>query len=884
MADSNPKFNREAFKKALAHVESSGGKFLENSSSSAVGKYQFLWNNIKSDPSLKGVTKRQFIDSPELQEHIMDSALNGNLKGYPNYIENSRKLQEKYGSSLRVDEIALLTHFLGSGGVQKQLETGAYEVPGVNMSVDGYTGKYNKFLQENGGAKAIEATGRNPKEYQGPQNDADLYAQQAASIGMDNQPSASQPQADPFTAEVNSRRVRPEIQAKIDAFDGLIEGEGNPGGLQPMPYREDLKKEFVQKERPQPANILPEAQPVDSSLEVERDPVKSMSASRVKSMLSPKETDYKGFQNLKRPTDNITEYAYGGYVKQNKYVEGGPTDPVKGDTSTTTTIGPTEVNTAITPTIGANGLPSSTRTTTRTTPSSTKMDTPFTQAGNEAYGNLDQAGKDAQDKAWSEIQNKNSKNVSTEVDETTQLGMKPLGINFSPAGLSTGPSEAIEKVAVAPTRAPLYHVGGSNIHNMRFAGHENTMITSDPSIMPDKSFTTSPGDISTDSPMSGKRNIAYRNQLTELQQDAAETPFGSSWNSPIPDEMANKMLDKQAANEAELQKRATETHYRHLAAKERTMANRQATTDRQAASQNQNAGGGMIKRADGSYSKRGLWDNIRAAKGSGKKPTAAMLKQEREINAKAHGGSVDTENSKNFVAFEGGGTHEQNSLGGIPQGTGSNGKMNTVEEGETKVTIQGEEYIFSERGQLDGTGFEGTKSKNSYAGGGGVDYSSDGLNAVPGTEVAGAAGKAAGGGSGMTGMGAASAGVGMASMALDLIPEKEQENTTGVEGIQAQKSVGLGAAKGAASGAAAGAVAGPWGMAAGAVIGGAAGAITTSMGNKKARKENLEAYAQANPALQNQNYGGGYLKKKKKGGKMLNPSTKKSRVKAMLRK
>jgi hypothetical protein len=44
--------------------------------------------------------------------------------------------------------------------------------------------------------------------------------------------------------------------------------------------------------------------------------------------------------------------------------------------------------------------------------------------------------------------------------------------------------------------------------------------------------------------------------------------------------------------------------------------------------------GGMIKRADGSYSKRGLWDNIRANKGSGKKPTAAMLKQEKKIKAK----------------------------------------------------------------------------------------------------------------------------------------------------------------------------------------------------------------------------------------------------------
>jgi hypothetical protein len=43
----------------------------------------------------------------------------------------------------------------------------------------------------------------------------------------------------------------------------------------------------------------------------------------------------------------------------------------------------------------------------------------------------------------------------------------------------------------------------------------------------------------------------------------------------------------------------------------------------------------MLKRKDGSVSKRGLWDNIRAAKGSGKKPTAAMLKQEKKIKAKS---------------------------------------------------------------------------------------------------------------------------------------------------------------------------------------------------------------------------------------------------------
>ena len=42
-------------------------------------------------------------------------------------------------------------------------------------------------------------------------------------------------------------------------------------------------------------------------------------------------------------------------------------------------------------------------------------------------------------------------------------------------------------------------------------------------------------------------------------------------------------------------------------------------------------GGEMIKRADGSYSRKGLWDNIRANRGSGKEPTKEMLEQEEKI-------------------------------------------------------------------------------------------------------------------------------------------------------------------------------------------------------------------------------------------------------------
>jgi hypothetical protein len=59
-------------------------------------------------------------------------------------------------------------------------------------------------------------------------------------------------------------------------------------------------------------------------------------------------------------------------------------------------------------------------------------------------------------------------------------------------------------------------------------------------------------------------------------------------------------------------------------------------------------GGEMIKRADGSYSKRGLWDNIRANAGSGKEPTKEMLEQERKIKM-AEGGEQD-ETQQNIMA------------------------------------------------------------------------------------------------------------------------------------------------------------------------------------------------------------------------------------------
>jgi hypothetical protein len=61
-------------------------------------------------------------------------------------------------------------------------------------------------------------------------------------------------------------------------------------------------------------------------------------------------------------------------------------------------------------------------------------------------------------------------------------------------------------------------------------------------------------------------------------------------------------------------------------------------------------GGEMIRRKDGSYSRRGLWDNIRENRGSGKKPTREMLEQERKIkNEYQIGGSVYDKETENLI-------------------------------------------------------------------------------------------------------------------------------------------------------------------------------------------------------------------------------------------
>ena len=62
----------------------------------------------------------------------------------------------------------------------------------------------------------------------------------------------------------------------------------------------------------------------------------------------------------------------------------------------------------------------------------------------------------------------------------------------------------------------------------------------------------------------------------------------------------------------------------------------------------------------------------------------------------AAGGAMPMEQ---LTEFDEGGRHEENSLGGIPQGMNPEGQMNLVEEGETK--FDAENYIYSDSLKVD---------------------------------------------------------------------------------------------------------------------------------------------------------------------------------------
>jgi hypothetical protein len=228
--------------------------------------------------------------------------------------------------------------------------------------------------------------------------------------------------------------------------------------------------------------------------------------------------------------------------------------------------------------------------------------------------------------------------------------------------------------------------------------------------------------------------------------------------------------------------------------------------------------GGLIKRADGSYSKRGLWDNIRDNAGSGKKPTKEMLKQERKIKAKMEEGGViynpgfnalPKEVQENIIANMAMGGYIYSEGGSIHIKPENKGKFTSwakshgmgVQEAASHVMANKEDYSST---IVKRANFAKNASKWKHQDGGTVKRS---LNQYSQ-------------GGDMTGPIQLGAMVG--NLALGAVPDNEVTDAEG-NALGSYQSTGKSIGQGALTGAAAGSVFGPVGTVVGGLVGGAAG-------------------------------------------------------------
>jgi len=148
-----PPTDPKKLKKGLSHVESRGDYSAMNPTSSATGRYQMLYNLIKDQPEMAGVSRDSLSRAPGLQELLMDRRISEGING-PSLSRNASDLEKEYKHQLgdkwvfSSDEVAALTHFLGRQGTRKyfaSLRDGTeYKVPGQNKTPEEYLRLFNE--------------------------------------------------------------------------------------------------------------------------------------------------------------------------------------------------------------------------------------------------------------------------------------------------------------------------------------------------------------------------------------------------------------------------------------------------------------------------------------------------------------------------------------------------------------------------------------------------------------------------------------------------------------------------------------------------------------------------------------------------------------------
>jgi hypothetical protein len=158
------------FKEKIAKVESkgAGGYKAQNPESSAVGKYQFIWDGNKNWRGWKsdimkvtGVkSKEEFLNSEKAQEQFMDYYIENTLK---KDADSLRKTNPEETKGMSDEQLMALAHFQGRSNAKTFLETGKTANKENNLSVEEYLNKAG-FTNEGGQSDTNEGGQSDKKE------------------------------------------------------------------------------------------------------------------------------------------------------------------------------------------------------------------------------------------------------------------------------------------------------------------------------------------------------------------------------------------------------------------------------------------------------------------------------------------------------------------------------------------------------------------------------------------------------------------------------------------------------------------------------------------------------------------------------------------------
>lgn len=135
LLESSVDIDLEKFKQGISNIESRGNYQAENPNSSAVGKYQFLWNIWKNKiKTVTGIdTKQDYLDNPDAQEQFMDHVI------LHDYINAVNKLKKEPSAEKYTDEqLMAMIHFQGLNGAKTYLKSGSIANASHNVSMDKY--------------------------------------------------------------------------------------------------------------------------------------------------------------------------------------------------------------------------------------------------------------------------------------------------------------------------------------------------------------------------------------------------------------------------------------------------------------------------------------------------------------------------------------------------------------------------------------------------------------------------------------------------------------------------------------------------------------------------------------------------------------------------